>query len=397
MSLRTWPKRVLIALLVLTALAIWQQPRLTALYHVVTLFDETKIVQNFSSMDRFLHSASLPQAQSDFRWPEALTPGPERFNWRTQTLDVEQFLHDTETTSLLVVQQGKIVLEEYRMGTSAQDRRISWSMAKSFMSAVFGLALADGSITSLDDPIERYVPRLSDSAYSGVTIRDALNMASGVSFNEDYLDFNSDINKMGRVLALGGSMDDFAVGLKARSGKAGEQWDYVSIDTHVLAMVLRNATGYSLRDYLFEHLWQKLGSGSDGYYLTDGDGVAFALGGLNMQTRDYARFGQLFLNDGRWQEEQVLPAQWVRASTEHSAPVAPGADFGYGFQWWLPENSDGEFFAGGIYGQYIYVNRTTETVIVKTSAHRAFRDGQPWRGQTIALFRALAKHYKSGS
>ncbi|MCF6303199.1 MAG: beta-lactamase family protein, partial [Devosiaceae bacterium] len=255
---------------------------------------------------------------------------------------------------------------------------------------------SEGKIASLDDPGTKYGPALSGSAYEGVLIRNVLNMASGVQFDEDYLDFDADINKMGRVLALGGSMDEFATRIKNTIAPPGTRHQYVSIDTHVLSMVLRAATGKSLHQLFEENLWAKLNPQADAYYITDGYGVAFALGGLNITTRDYARFGLLFANEGKWRSEQVIPAEWVRASTVSSAPppANEGTQFGYGYQWWIPTGSTTEFFAVGIYGQYIYVNLAQDVVIVKTSANRKFREpGQSGNGikrETIELFRALA-------
>ncbi len=145
-------------------------------------------------------------------------------------------------------------------------------------------------------------------------------MASGVAFNEDYLDFWSDINRMGRVLALGGSMDGFAAGQTGRRGPPGTAWEYVSIDTHVIGMVIRGATGRSIPDLMQERLFVPLGLDADPYYVTDGNDVAFVLGGLNMTTRDYARLGQLVEQNGEWQGRQVIPADWLAESTARSAP-----------------------------------------------------------------------------
>ncbi len=221
---------------------------------------------------------------------------------------------------------------------------------------------------------------------TGVSIRSVLNMASGVQFNEDYLDFNSDINQMGRVLALGQSMDTFAAAITARAAPAGTEWRYVSIDTHVLGMVIRGATGREIPDLVSEKIVAPLGLEAEPYYVTDGLGEAFVLGGLNLRTRDYARFGQLFLQDGAANGLQIVPADWVTASTR---PTAPGG-VGYGYQWWIPEDAtEGEFMAKGVYGQYIYINRPAGVVIAVNSADRAFtQDGVEI--VNITTFRAIA-------
>ena len=295
-----------------------------------------------------------------------------------------------QVTGIVVLKDGALRHEAYYLGTGAEDLRISWSVAKSFLSALFGIVMAEGAIASLDDGVVTYAPGLAGSAYDGATIRNVLNMASGVAFDEDYLDFWSDINKMGRVIALGGSLDGFAAGLTSRVGAPGAAWHYVSIDTHVLGMVIRGATGRSIPDLMSDKLLSKLGFEAAPYYLTDGDGTAFVLGGLNLRTRDYARFGQMILQGGRWQGQQVVPADWIAASTAPSAPTAAGEEQ-YGFQWWMPEDArEGEFYAIGVYGQYIYVNLPEGMVIAVNAADRHFTEAGV-NAANIAMFRNLTE------
>jgi len=279
-------------------------------------------------------------------------------------------------------------------------------MSKSFVSALTGLALANGDIESIDDPVTRYAPLLKGSAYDGVPLRHVLNMASGITFDENYLDPGSDINKMGTVLALGGSLDEFAAEQEGITRPSGAAWQYCSIDMHVVSMVLRAATGKTLQEYFVENLWSRIGASADAKYSTDSEGNAFALGGLNVRTRDYALFGELIRNQGKRGDEQIIPAEWVAASTSQSAPEAAkgegvstedGSAFGYGYQWWLPSHSDDEFFAVGVYGQYIYINPKAGIVIAKNAAHREFMSadekGESYMAQNITLFRAIAEHY----
>ena len=252
----------------------------------------------------------------------------------------------------------------------------------------------------LEAAVEEYVPDFKGSAYEGVSVRDVLTMSSGVTFNEDYLDFWSDINKMGRVLALGGSMDEFASGLSERTREAGDVRQYVSIDTHVLAMVLRAATGTKLPEYLAEKIITPIGFEKQPFYLSDSEENAFALGGLNITSRDYARFGQVFMDNGKWQGEQIIPAGWVVSSTLEQANRPETEDgFGYGYQWWIPDGSvenGGDYQARGIYGQFIYINPRTRTLIVRTAANRKFRedlgDGKSAKHIHTDMFRAIAKH-----
>ena len=400
-----WGLRILSVLVVIGAVAAaYNWERIVRLINVNSLFAEENIVRNFSHMEDMFFSAPVPNTSVEpagGEWPEALVSMPDTYEFNGKNNNINNRLKEFSTTSILVLHKGAIVHEDYFLGTGKEDRRVSWSMAKSVLSAMFGIALSEGKIASIEDPVTKYVEALKGSAYDGISIRNVLNMASGVEFNEDYLDFNSDIKRMGRVLALGGSMDEFAALIKEREREAGEKRQYTSIDTHVLAMVLRQATGKSLMDYLAEKIWSKMGSGKDFYYLTDGYGVAFALGGLNMRTRDYARFGQLFLKKGKWGDVQVVPEDWVIESTKVSAPHSSvdEDELQYGYQWWMPPATDDEFFAVGIYGQYIYINPKADIVVVKTAANREFRaDGESGRSikvENIAIFRAIAEHYSA--
>ena len=392
-----WLVRIgLVLIVVAGGAALWKRDDLVRLYHVNTLFDEGNIVSNFSSMKDLFFNVEVKHSGPVVALAENKLPLAATYQWDGKAKPVQDWLDATQTTSLIVLKDGVIAHESYHLGTKAEDRRISWSMAKSFLSAMFGTAVADGKIRSLDDPVDAYVPRLKGTVYEGVTIRNVLTMSSGVKFDEDYEAFDSDINRMGRVLALGGSLDDFAAGLEAREREQGTARQYTSIDTHILSMVLRSVTGKDLPALMEETLWSKLGVEDDAIYLTDGYGVAFALGGLNMRSRDYARFGQMMLDGGKANGQQIIPAEWVAQSTTASAPPAasPSDKMQYGFQWWVPVNADGEFFAIGIYGQYIYVNRPQRTVIVKTSAHRDFDNdgvgGSLVELENIEVFRAIS-------
>ena len=376
------------------------------LIHVKSLFDADKIVYNFSHMDEALFSSDLHRSGEEQEWDIDLQPLPVTYIDRGKEKNTAAMLEELQTTALVVVKDGIIISEGYYKGTDKDDLRISWSMSKSFVSALTGLALESGEIESIDDPVTKYTPMLKGSAYDGVPLRDVLNMASGIEFDENYLDPGSDINQMGTVLALGGSLDEFAAEQINIARPPGTAWQYCSIDTHVVSMVLRAATGKTLQEYFVEKLWSKIGASADAKYTTDGKGNAFALGGLNMRTRDYALFGELIRNKGKRGDIQIIPAAWVEQSTSLSAPTGEsrattktedGSVFGYGYQWWLPPKADDEFFAVGVYGQYIYINPKARIVIVKNAAHREFMEsdeaGESYMAQNITLFRGIADHY----
>ncbi|MCM2561486.1 beta-lactamase family protein [Lutimaribacter sp. EGI FJ00015] len=380
----------IIVLLVLAAVLVglWKRDDLTRLWAVNSLFAEGRIVQNFSSMDRMFHSAPLPRGDGP------VSPLPQG-TAMVLPEGAEDWVADRAVTSLLVLHDGDIVHESYNLGTGPDDLRISWSMAKSFLSVLTGILVDQGEIDDLDAPVTYYAPELAGSAYDGASLRDVLQMASGVEFDEDYLEFSSDINRMGRVLALGGSMDGFAQSLQGRLRPPGERWQYVSIDTHVLGMALRGATGRRVTDMMAEYLIAPLGLQADPYYVTDAFGTAFVLGGLNLTTRDYARFGQMVMQDGQWQGRQIVSADWLATSTVPSAPTAPGAEQ-YGYQWWIPADADeGEVYGRGVYEQYLYLDRARGVVIVVTGADGAFRD-EGRHDANIAMLRRIARAATGG-
>ncbi len=370
---------------------------LKQLYRVVNLFNEDVIVHNFSNMHEVMPTKIIRRSgdvRSFKRSPQDL---PKTFTFRGQDFNVENFLQESNSTALLVVKGESITFEEYYLGTTENDLRTSWSMAKSYLSAIFGIAVYEGHIPDLNVAVTNYVPELKGSGYEGVTIKNVLQMSSGVAFNEDYNNFYSDINRFGRMMALGGSFDEFTASLSSER-QQGTYMQYVSIDTHVLGMVLRSATGTTIEDYLTQKLWSKLGNEQDGSYLVDGLGEPMVLGGLNATTRDYARLGVLFRDNGQINGEQVVPAQWIKDSITPDAPhLMPGKRdnakpvFGYGYQWWVPEHSDQEFFALGIYGQYIYINQKANVVIVKNSADTHFSENEyESTHKSLAAFRTIA-------
>ena len=402
MRIVKWVGLGLLALLILFIALNWT--KIQRLLTVNSLFDADKIVENFSNMDAaFLHH-DLAIGTADL-WEEDIQELPETVKLAGKETALSDALTELDTTALVIIRDGKLIHESYYKDTDKDDLRISWSVAKSFMSGLYGQAIEDG-LMDISKPIEFYLPQLKGTAYEGASVDDILNMTSGVRFNEDYLDPKSDINDMGRVLGLGGSMDKYTETLLDRQYEPGTVWQYVSIDTHVAAMALRKVTGKSLHQLWEETYGERLGMGKSPFYLTDGEDVAFALGGLNLRTRDYAKFGQLFLQDGEWEGKQLIPVDWVKASTVNLAPnIHPIRGSGYGYQWWVPMPqegpSKGDYFAIGIYGQYIYVNPAMNIVIAKNAADREFtfeqNNGQHSMNMNIDIFRSLAEQMSTNN
>lgn len=377
-----WIQRLGLAILavaVVAALAaLWKREEITRLLAVNSLFAPDRIVANFSNMDRAFLNVPLSQA-SGTRLPDGSpVPLPD---------GTEKWIADRSITAIVVLKDGKVTHESYYLDTQPGDLRISWSVAKSFLSLLTGILVDEGALT-LSDPVEKYAPPLANSAYAGVSVQDILQMESGVAFDEDYFNPDSDINRMGRVIALGGALDDFTADLSVRDRVPGAAMKYVSMDTHVLGMVLRGATDRSIPDLMAEKLTGPMGIGA-ATYLTDGEGVAFVLGGLNMTTRDYARMGLLVAQGGQLDGRQIVPEDWINISTVPSALTEVGR-MRYGYQWWMPADvRAGEIMAQGVYGQFVYIDRARNVVIAVNAADRAFREPGVSES-TIEMFRRIA-------
>lgn len=396
-------------LIVVLVLLVIYQKNLIRLYTAVTLYDEDKIAANFLSMYESFNSTVIPASTNAFEFPEEPKPLPKVFTYEGQPKSLTEFLDETQTTGFLVLKEGKIVYENYWLGHGKDKQHISFSVAKSFVSALMGIAIEEGYVSSIEEAVTDYVPELVGSGYEGVSIKDVLQMSSGVRFNEDYGDFNSDINRFSRATAFGTSLDEFSASL-VRERTPGTYHHYVSIDTQVLGMLLTRATGQSLTQYLTDKIWEPLGMEYPAYWLADDNNMELALGGLNVTLRDYAKLGWLYLNQGAWTDQQnitqqIVPKQWVVDSTTADAPhLLPGennpnssSSFGYGYQWWLPLGAKDEFAAQGIYDQYIYIDPDQKLVVVKNSANYRFTDKSlNWKAKHYAMFRTISEHFSEG-
>ncbi|MEM9714982.1 MAG: serine hydrolase [Pseudomonadota bacterium] len=365
-----------------------------------TLFHEDKIVWNFSNLDQLFSIVKLNMPSGDVSaFPVAPKDIPQSYDVEGQTKTLSDHFKDRNVKSFLVFKDRTLIHETYLQNVRPSDPHISWSMSKSVMSILLGVLIDRGDIPieALEYKVSDHVPSLKGTGYDGVTLLNVLNMASGVAFNEDYMDYHSDINKLGRVIGVGGSLDAFAAGLD-RKWAPGTYNHYVSVDTHVIGMMIRALTGQPMVDLLNRHVIEPMGFEHPGFFLSDDFGEPFVLGGLNISSRDFGRLGLMMLNNGYWNGRQIVSEDWVARSTAQSAPPPAPEDIsdkplGYGYQWWIPPDPmEGEFNALGIYGQYIYINRPLDVVIVQNAADTKFREGDGIiTTETLALFRAIAQ------
>lgn len=333
------------------------------------------LFDNFRNMQRFVPVAEMQPGKHTWNLGENANTLRYRGDFLGKPMSLEDFITYSDTSALLVIHKGRIIYEHYAHGDTPESLHASFSLAKSFVSAALGIAIAEGFIDSVDDPVRKYLPALTSPTFDDVTIAQVLQMSSGIRFNENYQDPDSDINRLG-VLTRSMSFIDYINTLE-RERPPGTYNHYASINTQLLGILLVEATGQPLTKYMQEKLWQPLGMQDKGLWTLDAQGYELALGGLAASARDYAKLGLLYLQKGRREDQQIVPEQWVTTSVTPTLPhLLPGENkassntSGYNYQWWTPRYWDGDFLARGIWGQAIYVHPGNEVVIVKLAADK---------------------------
>jgi len=276
--------------------------------------------------------------------------------------DLDAFIAAQNVAGLIVVQDGRVRLERYARGYGPEGLWTSFSVAKSFTSTLVGAAIKDGYIKSIDEPVTKYIPELKGSGYDGVSIAQLLTMTSGVKWNEDYTDPKSDVAQM-FLRAYPANEDPTVAYMRQlpREFEPGTHWVYKTGETNLIGVLVRQATGKGLAEYLAEKVWKPWGMERDALWMVDPAGHEVSGCCLSVSLRDYARMGLFALDGG----EGIVPPTWFADATRPHAGIGmPG--FGYGYQWWTyPE---GRFGAQGIFGQTIFVDPARKIVIAISSA-----------------------------
>ena len=377
----------------------------TTPFDQLALFSGAPQHQNFGRFKDMAPTSAMAASKKPFAFPIGKTIDlPKHYSFEGRTKSVEDFFTETDTTALLVLKDGQMVMERYALTGGPDVHWISWSVSKSFVSALVGIAVHEGHIRSIEDPISDYIPVPKGSAYHGVSIKHVLQMSSGARWNEDYSDPSCDVFRLAAAMGGAMSLEEFVAGMATES-PPGTVCRYNSGETQALGMLLAYATKRTLSDYMQEKLFEPLGMNAAGYWLVDKTGKEMAFAGLNLIARDFIKIGELYRNDGVWNGQQVVPAAWVKASITADAPhLLPGKPwlsdhtlpFGYGYHWWLPACQDDEFTALGIYNQVVYGDRSKGVVIYKQSANRAYgtsKDEATNREiETIEFVRSIARH-----
>lgn len=378
-------------LVVVMALWLVFGKKIKILYTSLNSFKDENLAHTFQHTPEIQPTKKISRGEKVFRFQKTDNVSlAEGFTYGDVFYPSEEFMEKTKTSAMLVIQDDVIKYEKYFFGGNEDTLFSSNSMGKSFVSALMGIALVEGDVDSVEDPLGKYIPEFVGTELENIPIRACLQMASGIDFDED-----TDMSGFSMRTLMGKP----AMKVIAKYGTQEEPYTYrryLSINTEILGEVITNATGYSLGEYMEEKLWKKLGVDHDAYW-TLSNGKELAMGGLSVSLRDYARFARLYLNGGNYNGEQILDKEWVRDSLDASAPYSrPGANLnaynaiGYGYQWWVPEGNEGEFMAIGVYGQWIYVNPSNRVIIVKTSADPNFME-KGYELKHVEFFRAVAR------
>jgi CubicO group peptidase (beta-lactamase class C family) len=299
--------------------------------------------------------------------PKAARQIEPTFEYAGKTWTIDDYMQAYRVSGLLVLKDGKIVLERYGLGRKPTDRWTSFSVAKSLTSTLVGAAIQDGKIKSLDAPVTDYISELKGSAYDGVTVRQMLMMSSGVKWNEDYADPKSDVAQAGAQMLEPG-VDPMVSYLRKlpRENPPGTKFHYNTGETDLVGILVSNAVGKPLAEYASEKIWKPYGMGQDAVWMTDLAGRERGGCCISMTLRDYARVGQFILGGGRAGGKQVVPATWTAEATKREIDNGEGPGAGYGYFWWIrsPERYD----ASGIFGQSITTFPKERLIIVQNAA-----------------------------
>ncbi len=309
-------------------------------------------------------------------------------------VDVASYMNVQRISGLIVVHKDKIRLEKYGIGNSRSGQWASFSVAKSITSTLLGAAVQDGLIGSLADPVTQYIHGLRGSPYDEVSIRQLLTMTSGMMWNEDYLNPQSDAVRL-RLFRPPSGVDATVsyLGKLHRESMPGAKWVYKTGETNLVGVLVRQVTGMSLSDYLAEKIWKPYGMEQAAKWELDDSGSEMGGCCLSARLRDYARFGQFILDGAKIGGKSVLPADWLPQATSKQTDIGrPGR--GYGYQWWT--NDDGSFQANGIFGQSIFIDPHRNLVIATNANWPNATDDELARGRS-KFFKSVQDAIDAGS
>jgi len=318
------------------------------------------------------------------------------YSYLGQTYTLDDYLERNPATGLLILHDHTIQYEHYRYARTDRDRFTSQSMAKTIVSMLVGLAVADGKIHSVDDKVADYIPELAGTEPGRIPLRALLQMTSGLRFHEVY-DGKDDIMHLSHALMQPNGAGPVAAvaQFNVRAAQPGAVFNYAGLNTELLSLVVTKAVGMNLSDYASTRLWQPIGAEAAATWTIDGTGHEVGYCCFNAVLRDWGRLGALLANDGTWDGTQVIPKQWLLEATTVQTPIlAPnvgGRRLGFGYQVWLLPGERREFALRGIFGQAINIDPTSHTVLVQTAVLPKATNNAS-NAELTALWNALVAH-----
>ena len=360
--------------------------------------EERCLVGTLSHFDAKIPSRVVAKAAEPRQLKRVAAEPILAYAWRGQTETLDSFLAKSRDTGLLIMQGDTILVERYQYDRKASDRFQSYSMAKTVVGMLIGIAIDEKKIASIDDLAEKYVPALKGHPYGETSLRHLLTMSSGIKFTENY-DGQDDVTELAvrTLFQRGPGGADTVAPFRTRIHPAGEKFHYASAESEVLGLVLRAAVGKPLAEYLTEKIWQPMGAEADATWLMDAGGYELGYMGINATLRDWGRLGLLLANDGARDGKQIIPADWVKAATTaedlHLSVGVATQYNGYGYQTWLVDRKERRFALLGVRGQAVFVDPATKTVVVHTAVH-ADAGGGDLRADQFGLFFGIANAAK---
>jgi CubicO group peptidase (beta-lactamase class C family) len=354
----------------------------------------------WSSVDRSTVARALVWADADVgdqsRFPARPIPAPRRAGPLPAGGEIQlgaaagggasfdDSLRAADTLAFLVVHDDRLVYERYFGGADRRTRQTSFSVAKSFVSTLVGIAIDEGLIGSVTDPVTRYLPELAarDPRFARITLRDLLTMSSGIRYWETDLPWPWADDTF---TYYGVNLREIALNRTEIERPPGQVWHYNNYHPLLLGMVLERATGMPVSGYMASRLWQPLGAEGDASWNLDSERSGFEKmeSGLNATPVDFARFGLLALHQGTWNGHRIVSTEWIRAATAADTSTDPAKHYQY--FWWVDTERPGRFYALGNYGQYVYVAPDADAVVVRFGRDWG-HDNRTW----LATFRDVA-------
>jgi CubicO group peptidase (beta-lactamase class C family) len=365
---------------------------------------------SFSHMRELMPTTVVARRDAPVRqWPRAERDDLDAVTFQpigtADTMTWRDSLLANFTDGILVLHRGRIVYERYFGALDRFTPHIAFSVSKSFVATVAAMLVHEGAIDERAR-VPVYVPELQDSGFADATVRQLLDMTTGMLYTEDYTDENASVWKFSRA----GSFRPRPAGYQGpdsfyefirtlpKESPHGERFAYKTVNTDTLGWVMRRATGKGVSELVRERLWAKLGVEQDAYFTVDSTGVEFAGGGMNLTLADMARFGEMMRCGGAFNAQQIVPRVVVddiqRGGNQAHFAMAgytllPG--WSYRNMWWVSHNAHGAYAARGIHGQGIYVDPAAEMVIARFASHPLGANAN-LDPTSLPAYHALAQH-----